>query len=68
MSSPESDPESDPPPPARAERRSNRLEILPCAQCARGPAKVMLRTEYVLYLRCEHCGNIWTIRKPDAVN
>ena len=66
MSSPKSD--EKPGPPLAYDRRANRLELLPCEQCTKGPVKVTLRTEYVLYLRCEHCGHIWTMRKPQAVN
>lgn len=43
MSSPKSD--EKPGPPLAYDRRANRLEILPCEQCTKGPVKVTLRTE-----------------------
>ena len=47
----------------RHERRENRLELAPCSACGHG-VRVMLRTSYVLYLRCEQCLTMRTVAKP----
>ena len=45
------------------ERRQNRLAPDPCAFCGHA-VRVMLRTPYVLYMRCDRCLSMWTIPKP----
>ena len=49
---------------ARLERRGNRLVPAPCSACGRDELRVMLRTDYVVYFRCDHCANVWSIAKP----
>ena len=46
------------------ERRRNRLKPPPCSACDRDETSVAVRTDYVLYLRCEHCGAVWNVPKP----
>ena len=46
------------------ERRGNRLVPAPCSACGREELRVMLRTDYVVYFRCEHCSQVWSVAKP----
>jgi hypothetical protein len=46
------------------ERRQNRFEPEACAGCGHDQMRVMLRTDYVLYLRCERCLAMRTVPKP----
>jgi hypothetical protein len=46
------------------ERRANRLVPAPCVACGRNDLRVMLRTDYVVYFRCEHCAHVWSVAKP----
>jgi hypothetical protein len=48
----------------RVERRGNRLVPAPCSACGRDRFTVMLRTDYVVYFRCEHCAQVWSVAKP----
>ena len=48
-----------------ADRRLNRLEPPACEFCGRGDVGVTLRTEYVLYFRCQNCLGVWSVEKPD---
>jgi len=52
----------------QCERRSAtaRLLIPPCGQCQRPTVRVVVRTEYVLYLRCSSCGHVWNVPNPVA--
>jgi hypothetical protein len=45
------------------ERRHTRLTPDPCATCG-NDQRVMLRTDYVLYLRCDRCLTMCTVPKP----
>ena len=47
-----------------ADRRVNRLAPAPCSRCGRDDLRVMLRTDYVVYFRCEHCLQMWSVAKP----
>jgi hypothetical protein len=48
-----------------AERRHDRLVLAACTTCGHDTAlRVMLRTPYVLYVRCERCVVMWTVSKP----
>ena len=49
---------------APLERRGNRLVPTPCTACGRDELRVMLRTDYVVYFRCEHCAQVWSVAKP----
>ena len=56
-----------------AERRSpdrrtpNRLPDDPqCAGCAQRVARVTLRTSFVVYYRCDTCGDIWNAASAEA--
>ena len=46
------------------ERRSNRLVPAPCGACGRNELRALLRTDYVVYFRCEHCAHVWSVAKP----
>jgi len=46
------------------ERRHDRLVPAPCSACGRNELRVMLRTDYVVYFRCEHCMKMWSVPKP----
>jgi hypothetical protein len=46
-----------------AERRQNRLKPDPCTACGH-EVHVMLRTPYVLYMRCDRCLAMWSVPKP----
>jgi hypothetical protein len=45
------------------ERRQHRLAPDPCAACGH-KVHVMLRTPYVLYMRCDRCLAMWSVAKP----
>lgn len=48
-----------------AERREDRVVLAACTTCGHGTAlRVMLRTPYFLYVRCERCVVMWTVAKP----
>ena len=46
------------------ERRADRLALPPCPACESRDTHVATRTEYVLYVRCPNCGNVWSVPKP----
>ena len=47
------------------ERRRDRVHLAPCATCGHDThLRVMLRTPYFLYVRCESCIVLWTVPKP----
>jgi hypothetical protein len=46
------------------ERRWNRLKPPPCPVCGHDATRVTLRSDYVLYFRCEHCAGVWSTPKP----
>ena len=46
------------------DRRRNRLKPPPCAACGHDDTRVTVRTDYVLYYRCEHCAAVWNAPKP----
>lgn len=48
-----------------ADRRRNRLALPQCPECAREQPGVVMRTGFVLYLRCV-CGVVWSAWKPAA--
>lgn len=49
---------------AKLDRRRNRLILPACSACRHDGPRVTVRTDYVLYLRCEHCGAVWSVPKP----
>ena len=49
---------------AIADRRQNRLILPACSVCKHDDPRVTVRTDYVLYLRCEHCAAVWSVPKP----
>jgi hypothetical protein len=52
-------------PDGTTERRRQRVYLDPCAACGREEhLRVMLRTPYFLYVRCERCVVMWTVPKP----
>ena len=46
------------------DRRLNRLAPDPCSRCGCDDLRVMLRTDYVVYYRCEHSLQMWSGAKP----
>jgi hypothetical protein len=46
------------------DRRQNRLILPVCSVCKHDEPRVTVRTDYVLYLRCEHCAAVWSVPKP----
>jgi hypothetical protein len=36
------------------------IEDSSCPNCQASPGRLAIRTDYVLYLRCERCFNTWT--------
>ena len=46
------------------ERRLKRLTSAPCSTCGSGELRALLRTDYVIYFRCEHCLTVWSVAKP----
>ena len=46
------------------DRRLKRLKPPTCSVCGQDDTRVTLRTDYVLYLRCDRCGSIWSVPKP----
>ncbi len=48
------------------ERRAERLALPSCPSCTARATHVATRTDYVLYLRCPKCANVWSIPKPRA--
>jgi hypothetical protein len=49
----------------KVDRRRNRLALPRCPECAREDPRVLLRTDFVLYLRCGGaCPAMWSVWKP----
>jgi hypothetical protein len=46
------------------ERRGNRLVPARCRACGRDELRALLRTDYVVYFRCEYCAQVWSVAKP----
>src|SRR5215208_6834773 len=46
------------------ERRLNRLKPPACSECGHDDSRVTVRTDYVVYFRCEHCLHVWSVPKP----
>jgi hypothetical protein len=55
------DPDGAQPPP---DRRRKRLETPPCSVCASPATRVVVRTDFFLYVRCPDCGFVWSLPKP----
>ena len=36
----------------------------PCSACGHLVSRAMLRTEYVVYFRCDRCSSMWSEAKP----
>jgi hypothetical protein len=49
--------------PIAVERRTHRLSIPHCPNCD-APPRIVTRTGYVVYVRCEQCAHVWSIEKP----
>jgi transposase-like protein len=50
------------------ERRSaTRLTEPVCPSCGRSHPAVTVRTDFVVYYRCDACGEIWVLEKPGAL-
>jgi hypothetical protein len=48
----------------KLDRRRDRLTLPPCPECAREEPRVLMRTDWVLYLRCSACRTVWSESKP----
>jgi predicted nucleic-acid-binding Zn-ribbon protein len=46
------------------DRRLQRLTVPPCKRCGSASTGVATRTDYVLYVRCQTCGYVWSLPKP----
>ena len=51
-------------PVVRGDRRLDRLTPPRCDVCGQASTHVTVRTDWVLYLRCEYCGAVWNVPKP----
>jgi hypothetical protein len=48
------------------DRRLNEPAALPpCGCCGSPDTSVAMRTDYVLYLRCANCWQVWSVPKPE---
>ena len=45
-------------------RRANRPTLEWCRACGGADAKVVLRTDFVVYTRCRDCGDVRAVPKP----
>jgi len=45
-------------------RHRNRLTIPSCRECGSPQTAVATRTAFVLYIRCQVCSGVWSVRKP----
>jgi len=52
-------------PTLRRERRSDRLTVPPCERCGSRNTAAACRTDYVVYVRCSDCGEVWSLPKPE---
>jgi hypothetical protein len=52
-------------PPLRRERRGDRLIVPPCERCGSRDTAAACRTDYVVYVRCSDCGEVWSLPKPE---
>jgi len=50
--------------PLATDRRRKRLEPPPCDACASASTRVVVRTDFFLYVRCSDCGFVWSLPKP----
>ena len=48
----------------KLDRRRDRLALPGCPECARTQPGVLMRTDWVLYLRCDACRAVWSVSKP----
>jgi hypothetical protein len=46
------------------DRRACRAKVLPCERCGADRIRVLTRTDWVIYVRCEACFDMWSIEKP----
>ena len=46
------------------DRRLNRLKPPTCSECGHDDSRVTVRTDYVVYFRCEYCLRVWSVPKP----
>jgi uncharacterized Zn finger protein len=46
------------------ERRSQRFETPRCTNCDSKNTHVVIRTQYVLYVRCSDCAFGWSVSNP----
>jgi hypothetical protein len=49
------------------DRRVERPDLPPCPECESTDARVMSRTDYVVYVSCEKCHLVWSVPKPRVV-
>jgi len=49
---------------AGGDQRHERVTIQPCKYCGSGDTAVASRTEYVVYIRCGACLQVWSVPKP----
>jgi hypothetical protein len=46
------------------QRRAERVALAPCRCCGGPDTAVVSRTDYVLYIRCANCWEVWSVSKP----
>jgi hypothetical protein len=56
--------QSSPVGPVADRRRANRPALEWCPACGGSDAKVVLRTDFVVYARCPDCGDVRAVPKP----
>jgi len=50
--------------PVTVERRKITFNPLPCVFCKSSETEVVVRTDYVLYIRCQNCFHSWSVLQP----
>jgi hypothetical protein len=48
----------------KPDRRSQRISVTACETCGATRVAIVSRTDYVLYLRCPDCCQVWSLPKP----
>ena len=49
------------------DRRTERPDLPRCPRCESQDARVMSRTDYVVYVQCDGCHLLWSVPKPGVV-
>ena len=57
-------PRQSPSKPVAKDRRLQAFSPPFCESCGSSKTEVITRTDYVLYIRCWACSNVWSVPKP----